>query len=554
MSPTDTHTQPEAGPSTPRAPAQPSRRPSWGGESAYGAEQSLLPDDFDLPSCPHRGLSAAHRNPPVAPLAACPEDTARCSAMINWTADHDETEEENEVLRVRSVGSIAGKEIKYICRRWKTSKQKEWYGFYSELALYKSERYLKPLQGDVVPHIIGVHVMPEAVSVTMEMPHSSFWIESSPSMPDVLKERVSSTATLSCGICSSAQTAASWIIDFGMSRAVREHESVSIEKAEPEEFRLEMRKVMYKLDYMGARKKEGDKVDDYLKRVRMNRKISNLWKRRGMGERVGPIPPYEEDPEEYKLEPPVNAQDFQEDWITASDDRPMRIVVPGLAPEEVADEVQAFIRLVGEMRSIPPSPIPCEPIPDDPTPPARLKRKLPAEASPTLATSDQSPATRSRPEPSPWGSSSAGVHMWYSDGMEGHETVAQFRRHQQPPHLRSTERGESAPGHPLKRRQPTHKVAALSVVRRRENDKFSLSARYVEGTAIRRDYMRQVWGIYQKLVLGEKKQNPEEYQMMQESAVIRYARVPRGILKRKRDDDSLSASGPLISRYGDYRI
>ncbi|KAF8559260.1 hypothetical protein OG21DRAFT_1480645 [Imleria badia] len=29
-------------------------------------------------------------------------------------------------------GSVAGKEIKYICRKWKMSKQKEWYGFYSE--------------------------------------------------------------------------------------------------------------------------------------------------------------------------------------------------------------------------------------------------------------------------------------------------------------------------------------------------------------------------------------------------------------------------------------
>ncbi|KIK98791.1 hypothetical protein PAXRUDRAFT_133405, partial [Paxillus rubicundulus Ve08.2h10] len=416
MSSTGTQTQAEAGPSMPRATAQPlSRQPSWDGEPTYGATPSILPDHSHVPSCLDRTsvffqvLTALYRPPPETPpwhrSQPRPDDIARCSAMINWTADHDTRssdrstasassqpnseldepiyqphgrwawthglpiDDPTQLLSLRKgaqcsasidSGSIADTEIKYICRRWRTSKQKEWYGFYSELALYKSERYLKPLQGDVVPHIIGVHIMPEAISVTMELPHSSFWIESSPSMPDVLKERVIAAFEKihAQGVLHGdpelrhmliGADGSVMIIDFGMSRAVREHESVGIERAEPEEFALEMRKVKYKLDYMGARKKEGDKVDDYLRRVRRNRKILELWERRSKGERVGRIPPYEEEPEEYKLEPPVNAQDFQEDWITASDDAPMRIVVPGQTPGELAKKVEAFVRILGEM-------------------------------------------------------------------------------------------------------------------------------------------------------------------------------------------------------------
>ncbi|KAG8219964.1 hypothetical protein J3R82DRAFT_969 [Butyriboletus roseoflavus] len=350
--------------------------------------------------------------PPLHRAQPHPDHVARCRATINWTStEPTETtspshasassqpasqldqpiyqphgrwawthglslDDPKQLLSLRKgaqcsasidSGTVANKEIKYICRKWKMSKQKEWYGFYSELALYKSEQYLRPLQGDVVPHVIGVHIMPEAVSVTMEMPHSSFWIESSPSMPHALKEKVIAAFEKihAQGVLHGdpelrhmlvGADGKVMIIDFGMSRAIREHTSVGIERAEPEEFRLEMRKVKYKLDYMGARKREEDKVDDYLRRVRKNRKISELWKRRAKGERVGPILLYEEDPEEYELDPPVNAQDFQEDWITASDDSPMRVVVPGQTPEQVADQVQAFLWKLEEICSTCPSP------------------------------------------------------------------------------------------------------------------------------------------------------------------------------------------------------
>ena len=311
------------------------------------------------------------------------------------------------------------------------------------------------------------------------------------------------------------------IIDFGMSRAIREHASVGIERAEPEEFRLEMRKVKYKLDYMGARQKEGDKVDDYLRRVRRNRKISELWKRRAKGERVGPIPQYEEDPEEYEMDPPVNAQDFQEDWITASDDSPIRVVVPGQTPEQVASQVQALLWKLDEICST--SPSPSTPRPESPC------------ASPTRHGYFRVPRTD---------------HSHTKD--ENHPGLSQTRtaRH-------------------LKRRQPRHVSALSSPSRQCEDDLFPLSARHIEGTSMRRDYIRHkhLKNTYISSLSSNpgtaatfpssidvpenpRSLKPEEYRRIEESrrqAMAQYSRAPKGILKRRRDDDVVDMDNQVVA-------
>lgn len=358
----------------------------------------------------------------------------------------------------------------------------------------------------------------------MEMPHSSFWIESSPSMPDVLKERVIAAFEKihAQGVLHGdpelrhmlvGADGRVMIIDFGMSRAAREHPSVGLERAEPEEFRLEMRKVKYKLDYMGARKKEGDKVDDYLRRVRRNKKISELWKRRAKGERVGPIPQYEEDPEEYALDPPVNAQDFQEDWITASDDSPMRVVVPGQTAEEVASAVQTFLDQLEETSPSKPE-SPC------PSPTSQTPRR------------EEAPSLHHPPPPRP-GSS----------------------------HTKDENRPQLGPirtARHLKRRQARHS-ALSSPPRRCEDDLLPLSARHIEGTSMRRDYIRHkhlkntyisslsnnptaAASFPSSIDVPESPRSlkPEEYRRIQESrrqAMQQYSRAPKGILKRRRDDD-----------------
>ena len=378
----------------------------------------------------------------------------------------------------------------------------------------------------------------------MEMPHSSFWIESSPSMPHALKERVIAAFEKihAQGVLHGdpelrhmliGADGKVMIIDFGMSRANREHPSVGIERAEPEEFRLEMRKVKYKLDYMGARKKEGDKVDDYLRRVRRNRKISELWKRRAKGERVGPIPQYEEDPEEYELDPPVNAQDFQEDWITASDDSPMRVVVPGQTPEQVANQVQSLLWKLEEICS----------------------------TSPSLST----------PRPaSPRSSPTRHVHSrvlrtdHHQEKIEGASLP-----HPPPPKPGSSHTKDENRYHPylcrtpttrhLKRRQPRHVSALSSPSHRCEDDLIPLSERHIEGTSMRRDYIRHkhLKNTFISSLSGNpntaatfpssidvpensRSLKPEEYRKIQElrrQAMLQYSRAPKGILKRGRDDD-----------------
>ncbi|KAL4068226.1 hypothetical protein V8B97DRAFT_1918738 [Scleroderma yunnanense] len=409
-------TQPEAGPSRGSLQAQ----EAWDGLPSYGDKPTILPTDFTIPSSFDRSsiffqVLTATFKPLTEILPTWPRwkppqaHRDKCRAMVHFTTPSKEEESPSDdvppthgisppelllykphgrwewsaglpiddpkpLLSLRSImcsasidtGLVAGKQIKYICRKWNTSRRKEWIGFHSELALYTSEQYLKTLQGDVVPTIIGVHVMPEAISITMELPHDSFWIESSPTMPDVLKDRVIAAFEKihARGVLHGdpelrhmliGADGRVTIIDFGMSRAITADESVDLERAEPEEFLLEMRKVKYKLDYQGARKKEADKVQAYLDRVRRNLRRRRKWDRRKNGEKTGYISPYESEPEDEVMEPPVHHQDFKEDWIKAADDTPHRVVVPGQTEAGVASEVQKFIGIVADMAPKAPS-------------------------------------------------------------------------------------------------------------------------------------------------------------------------------------------------------
>lgn len=325
------------------------------------------------------------------------------------------------------------------------------------------------------------------------------------------------------------------IIDFGMSRAIREHASVGIERAEPEEFRLEMRKVKYKLDYMGARKKEGDKVDDYLRRVRRNRKISELWKRRAKGERVGPIPQYEEDPEEYEVDPPVNAQDFQEDWITASDDSPMRVVVPGQTHEQVANQVQSLLWKLDEI---------CSTSPSTPRP----------GSSPTRDGHFHMPRTDH--------------HGNVEHGSPPYPPLPRTGSHSKDenhPRLCQTRTAR-----PLKRRQLRHVSALSSPSRRCEDDLFPLTVSHIEGTSMRRDYIRHkhlknthisslsrnpgtaaTFPSSIDVPENPRSLKPEEYRRIEESrrqAMAQYSRAPKGILKRRRDDgDAVEIDSQVVA-------
>ncbi|KLO13775.1 hypothetical protein SCHPADRAFT_798816, partial [Schizopora paradoxa] len=71
-------------------------------------------------------------------------------------------------------GRIAGREITYISKTWILDQR--WEGFFSEVRA-------------VVPTIIGVYLIDRRISVAMELPHSSFWVEATEDMSVVLKRK-----------------------------------------------------------------------------------------------------------------------------------------------------------------------------------------------------------------------------------------------------------------------------------------------------------------------------------------------------------------------------
>ena len=172
----------------------------------------------------------------------------------------------------------------------------------------------------------------------MEPPHECFWIESSPDMPDVLKHRcveafeklhargiLHGDAELRHMLISADANVT--IIDFKAAATSVPLENVDMEevglrKATPEEFRLEMRRVKFKLDYDGAREKEREKQSR---------------KKRG------------ELREEDALDPPVDFHVLNFHWLEGCERPPTRFVVPNQTKEQVELAVKRFLRGVKEM-------------------------------------------------------------------------------------------------------------------------------------------------------------------------------------------------------------
>jgi tRNA A-37 threonylcarbamoyl transferase component Bud32 len=346
------------------------------------------------------------------------------------------------------------------------------------MALYSSEQYLKPLQGVVVPRIIGVHILPGAVSIAMELPHQSFWMEASHTMPDVLKERAMEGLEMlhSRGILHGdielrhilvGGDGAVTFIDFQLSRTTTPDDSIGLEKAEDEEFRFEKRMLAFKLDLHDARTREIQKTEGFVQRTKRNKERRELLKLRARGARTGYISPYEEEPMDEKIVPPVHPHDLEHTWIKNSDAPPARIIVPGQSEEEVKAGIQTFLESLAETRpdqdlsqplpsvegleevseagpstSVVPTSIDLLPSTVRESSPSSLKRKRSGAPSPSphgsLASFDTQPVKRFRhdKEPSsstsapynndpqsasPWTNPRDRVHMWYSDLPEDAE-------------------------------------------------------------------------------------------------------------------------------------
>ncbi|GBE78267.1 hypothetical protein SCP_0111500 [Sparassis crispa] len=273
------------------------------------------------------------------------------------------------------TGFLGSRRVMYISRCWELKKRLRWRGFYSELALYKSQYYLKSLQGLVIPSIIGVHVDGRSVSLAMEPPHHSFWIEASPDMPDILKEIVVEGLEkihakgvlhgdielrhiLIGGDCRVT------FIDFQESRSLRPYPDVMLGKADRPEFEMEMRMLKYKIDYKGAQGKEEAKMARAMEREGRNAQRRNAEERRYAQGPYAHIAPHllrekyrpqiveDEQPiEEDVLEPPPHPQDWRERWIRCRS-APRRTVVPGQTAAEVETAVAHFLDKLRRMQDL----------------------------------------------------------------------------------------------------------------------------------------------------------------------------------------------------------
>ncbi|KAJ6509257.1 hypothetical protein C8R47DRAFT_14745 [Mycena vitilis] len=265
-----------------------------------------------------------------------------------WTAGLFSRESEPSVLlssgamcsAFLKTAMIGDRPVKYVSKMWHT--QQKWSGFFSELALYKGQ--LKPLQGRVVPAIINVYSCPSAVDVAMEPPHHSFWIEASEDMPHVLKKRcVEAFAKVhAAGVLHGdvelrhmliGGDARVTIIDFQESRALEPNAAVQLVAATPDELRLEMRKVKFKLDYEDARKREDEKI---ARAARLKRKNA----RRG-GMREDPIP-------EDVQDPPIASREWNLEWV-GEQVIPTRYVMPGQSVADVEGAVEEFLDVIDKL-------------------------------------------------------------------------------------------------------------------------------------------------------------------------------------------------------------
>ncbi|KAI5119064.1 hypothetical protein M0805_001523 [Coniferiporia weirii] len=253
-------------------------------------------------------------------------------------------------------GTIQGREITYISKTWLLCQ--EWEGFFSEMALYSHPSYLQPLQGSVIPAIIGVYLVDGAISVAMELPSSSFWIEASDDMSDHLKRKCIAAFDMihDCGVLHndvelrhmliSAEGDVT-IIDFQGSQALKSIEEVGLEAASEADIRLEKRKVMFKLNYGNARINENEKRKRVFERekrnIRRRRRRVQAAAQAGGGGSITPLGDDEsdaEDPDDV-LNPIVESHIWFDCWV-GEDFEPVCYIVPGQVDSEVRKALQEF--------------------------------------------------------------------------------------------------------------------------------------------------------------------------------------------------------------------
>ncbi|KAI0793440.1 hypothetical protein C8Q75DRAFT_804253 [Abortiporus biennis] len=294
----------------------------------------------------------------VEPEPEKPKDSDRIVSSLNriiytphgeWAWANGLPIVDSEVLLTLGGGSTSSASIMrgrigdrletYIRQKWPLSSRNQWRGLFSELALYKSENHLKPLQGDLVPYVIGLYVNPDNFNVAMSLPHLSFWIEASPQMPFVLKHQcIEALHRLHVhGILHGDIEARRFligadgkvtIIGFQESRSIIPNPRVGLRAARLEEFAMEMRKLKFKLDYDGAKVKEMERMERFMFRQTLRR-----FRQEGA---MIPNDQWTTDtvPLEDLLEPPPDPAEWAVRWVN---DEPYgrTFTVPGQTTESI---------------------------------------------------------------------------------------------------------------------------------------------------------------------------------------------------------------------------
>ncbi|KAJ3564252.1 hypothetical protein NP233_g8415 [Leucocoprinus birnbaumii] len=229
--------------------------------------------------------------------------------------------------------------INYISKSWR--REDKWEGFASEVALHKTQ--LRSIQGAAVPALIGVHTNFDGIQMTYDVPHHSFWIQASPDMPDVLKRRCLQAYDQlhSQGVLHGSVEFENIliggdgrvkIINFERSRSTKPNRRVELAPADSDEFKMEMREVHYKLDYMGAREKERIIWDS-------RRNPQDIRLPAGQTSRIHSRYPYS-----ISRDPPVDPTK----WSLPRLWKPQRFVVPGQSADQFHYHVKQFLFSVAE--------------------------------------------------------------------------------------------------------------------------------------------------------------------------------------------------------------
>ncbi|KAI0651787.1 hypothetical protein C8Q79DRAFT_1005044 [Trametes meyenii] len=248
-------------------------------------------------------------------------------------------------------GTIDGTELIYLSKHWSLASRCLWRGFYSELKLYSSHKYLRNLQGIIVPRLINVYNSPTSFSLAFEPPHTSFWMEASADMPRVLKKAVIQAFIIlhQQGIQHGDPQLRNvliggdgrvTLINFQAASARDPIPEVGLSPTDKGLLALEMRQVMFKLDYEGARAREYARQKRFVELEKRNKYLVSCGR------------PKETPTVDELEERPVNPAEWRTRWINALDSKPRRFVVPGQEPGELQRCIDSFNHMLVVMEGL----------------------------------------------------------------------------------------------------------------------------------------------------------------------------------------------------------